>query len=170
MFLLLLRDLPGFLFFELLRCCSRIADPEVRCSHLRRMDALPPTEQQKCHRPMTPTDALWHRWVLTLSDDLIHSECGSDMRSWAIGAQLSPRNAQLGSEIQSTEKRQMKNAIINLSSWMKTLVKEEGQDLVEYTLVVAMVAFGATAGEKSLATKLNTAFNGIGTTLNSYVS
>ena len=45
--------------------------------------------------------------------------------------------------------------------------REEGQDLVEYALVVALIAFGATAGMKSLATGLNTAFIGISTTLSS---
>ena len=29
--------------------------------------------------------------------------------------------------------------------------REEGQDLVEYALVVALIAFGATAGMKALA-------------------
>jgi pilus assembly protein Flp/PilA len=47
---------------------------------------------------------------------------------------------------------------------------EEGQDLVEYALVVALIAFGATAGMKSLATGLTSAFRGISTTLGSYVS
>ena len=48
--------------------------------------------------------------------------------------------------------------------------REEGQDLVEYALVVALIAFGATAGMKSLATGLNSAFTGISTTLGSYIS
>ena len=52
--------------------------------------------------------------------------------------------------------------------WLISL--EDGQDLVEYALVVALIAFGATAGMKSLATGLNTAFKGISTTLGSYVS
>ena len=43
---------------------------------------------------------------------------------------------------------------------------EEGQDLVEY----ALIAFGATAGMKVLAGGLNKAFEGISTTLGSYVS
>jgi pilus assembly protein Flp/PilA len=47
---------------------------------------------------------------------------------------------------------------------------EEGQDLVEYALVVALIAFGATAGMKALATGLGTAFSGISTKLGSYVS
>jgi pilus assembly protein Flp/PilA len=48
--------------------------------------------------------------------------------------------------------------------------REEGQDLVEYALVVALIAFGATAGMKSLATGLSSAFTGISTTLGSYIS
>ena len=48
--------------------------------------------------------------------------------------------------------------------------REEGQDLVEYALIVALIAFGATAGMKALSTALNTAFKGISTTLGSYVS
>ena len=46
--------------------------------------------------------------------------------------------------------------------------REEGQDLVEYALVVALIAFGATAGMKALAGGLNTAFNNISTQLASY--
>jgi pilus assembly protein Flp/PilA len=42
---------------------------------------------------------------------------------------------------------------------------EEGQDLVEYALVVALIAFAATAGMSSLAIAINTAFTSIGTTL-----
>jgi pilus assembly protein Flp/PilA len=48
--------------------------------------------------------------------------------------------------------------------------REEGQDLVEYALVVALIAFGATAGMKNLATGLNAAFKGISSTLGSYIS
>jgi pilus assembly protein Flp/PilA len=48
------------------------------------------------------------------------------------------------------------------------LQREEAQDLVEYALVVALIAFAATVGMKSLATSINTAFTAIGTTLTSY--
>ena len=48
--------------------------------------------------------------------------------------------------------------------------REEGQDMVEYALVVALIAFGAVAGMRALSTALNTAFKGISTTLGSYVS
>ncbi|MGA3263035.1 MAG: Flp family type IVb pilin [Terracidiphilus sp.] len=46
--------------------------------------------------------------------------------------------------------------------------REEGQDLVEYALVVALIAFGATAGMKALATGLNSAFTNINTVLGNY--
>jgi pilus assembly protein Flp/PilA len=48
--------------------------------------------------------------------------------------------------------------------------REEGQDLVEYALVVALIAFGATAGMKALAGGLNTAFNNISTNLQTYTA
>jgi pilus assembly protein Flp/PilA len=48
------------------------------------------------------------------------------------------------------------------------MMREEGQDLIEYALVVALVAFAATAGMKTLATDINLAFTNIGTTLTSY--
>ena len=49
------------------------------------------------------------------------------------------------------------------------VMREEGQDLVEYALVVALIAFGAIAGMSQLATGLNNAFSGIATTLTSDV-
>jgi pilus assembly protein Flp/PilA len=42
---------------------------------------------------------------------------------------------------------------------------EEGQDLVEYALVVALIAFGATAGMSALAGGINSAFDTISTRL-----
>jgi pilus assembly protein Flp/PilA len=57
---------------------------------------------------------------------------------------------------------------LTLRFWMKmqTLIgSEDGQDLVEYALVVALVAFGATASLKTLGTGLNHAFTSISSTL-----
>jgi pilus assembly protein Flp/PilA len=45
------------------------------------------------------------------------------------------------------------------------LSREEGQDLIEYALVVALIAFAATAGMGTLATKINGAFGTIGNNL-----
>jgi pilus assembly protein Flp/PilA len=47
--------------------------------------------------------------------------------------------------------------------------REEGQDLVEYALVVALIAFSAVSGMKAVAHGLNLAFNTISTTLSTSV-
>jgi pilus assembly protein Flp/PilA len=62
----------------------------------------------------------------------------------------------------------MKLLIQQLQIKLQYLTQDEGQDLVEYALVIALIAFAATAGMSSLATSLNSAFNAIGTTLTGY--
>jgi pilus assembly protein Flp/PilA len=63
----------------------------------------------------------------------------------------------------------MKDRLLKLSVKMQTLLtNEEGQDLIEYALVVALIAFAATVGMSSLAKDLNKAFSDIGTLLTSY--
>jgi pilus assembly protein Flp/PilA len=47
---------------------------------------------------------------------------------------------------------------------------ESGQGLVEYLLILALVAFAATAGMSVLATSLNSAFNQIGSVLGTYIT
>lgn len=65
----------------------------------------------------------------------------------------------------------MKFQLWNLYARAESLVRQEqGQDLIEYALVVALIAFAATAGMNSLATQINTAFATIGNTLSTYVS
>ena len=46
---------------------------------------------------------------------------------------------------------------------------EEGQDLIEYALVVALIAFAAIVGMNTVATGINTAFNNIAATLNANI-
>jgi pilus assembly protein Flp/PilA len=50
------------------------------------------------------------------------------------------------------------------------LRKEKGQDLIEYALVVALIAFAAAAGMSTVATKINAAFTSIGTKVDTYTS
>ena len=45
------------------------------------------------------------------------------------------------------------------------MAREEGQDLVEYALVVALIAFGAVLGMGALANGINTAFGDVSTKL-----
>jgi pilus assembly protein Flp/PilA len=47
---------------------------------------------------------------------------------------------------------------------------EEGQDLVEYALVVALIAFGAVTAMGALAGGINTAFSKISATLSSNIT
>ena len=45
-----------------------------------------------------------------------------------------------------------------------------GQDLVEYALVLALIALAATVSMKTLATNIGTAFTSVGTKLTTYTS
>jgi pilus assembly protein Flp/PilA len=59
----------------------------------------------------------------------------------------------------------MADRFLKLYVWLRTLQDESGQDLIEYALVVSLIAFAAVAGMNSLATQINAAFNAIGSTL-----
>lgn len=53
-----------------------------------------------------------------------------------------------------------------MRQFLLTFCREEhGQDLIEYALVVALIAFAATAGMNTVATKINSAFITIGNKL-----
>ena len=62
-------------------------------------------------------------------------------------------------------KDQMWKLAIKIQSFLQD---EDGQDLIEYALVVALIAFAATAGMGTLATGINTAFSNISTKLGTY--
>jgi pilus assembly protein Flp/PilA len=63
----------------------------------------------------------------------------------------------------------MIHEITKLFYRLQSLIKrDDGQDLVEYALVVALIAFGCTAGMQSLAAGLNSAFTNINTVLGNY--
>ena len=63
----------------------------------------------------------------------------------------------------------MKNLLMLSVKIQNMLSREEGQDLIEYALVVALIAFAAVVGMQTLAKDINTAFMGIGNTLTSYI-
>jgi Flp pilus assembly pilin Flp len=61
----------------------------------------------------------------------------------------------------------MANSVVSI---LARLHREEGgQGMVEYVLIIALVALAATAGMSTLAKAINSAFNVVGTLLNSYV-
>ncbi len=64
----------------------------------------------------------------------------------------------------------MNKLMINILVKVQDLLKnEEGQDLVEYGLVVALVAFGAVAAMKALGSEISVVFSDITSTLTSAV-
>jgi len=58
----------------------------------------------------------------------------------------------------------------NLKCILSTLLCDEsGQDLIEYALVAALIALGATAAMTSLAGNISTAFSTVGAKLSTAV-
>jgi pilus assembly protein Flp/PilA len=60
----------------------------------------------------------------------------------------------------------MNNLFLTLYVKLQALVtREEGQDLVEYALLVALIALAAIVGVKNVATAVNSVFTNISTSL-----
>ena len=55
-------------------------------------------------------------------------------------------------------------ALVNLHK------EESGQDLIEYALVVALIALAAVVGMSTLANGINAAFSKLGSILGNYIS
>jgi pilus assembly protein Flp/PilA len=56
---------------------------------------------------------------------------------------------------------------VKVQNW---LAREEGQDLVEYALVVALIAFSAVAAMSTLASDINSIFVSLGSELTAATS
>ena len=59
---------------------------------------------------------------------------------------------------------------VKLQAIRQALKDESGQDLVEYALIVALIALAATAGMSTLASRINSAFTSVGNKLGTYTS
>jgi pilus assembly protein Flp/PilA len=60
----------------------------------------------------------------------------------------------------------MNDALLKLYIRMKTLtMRDDGQDLVEYALVIGLISLGATAGLTSAGTAVSTIVSKISSTL-----
>jgi pilus assembly protein Flp/PilA len=60
----------------------------------------------------------------------------------------------------------MNNLLLKLSFKLRDLAShEEGQDLVQYAMICAVLAFGIVAGMTQMAKGLNSAFDNISTNL-----
>jgi pilus assembly protein Flp/PilA len=64
------------------------------------------------------------------------------------------------------ERTQMNTLFLKMLVKMQDLLnREEGQDLVEYALLIALIALVAVTGVKQVASAINTVFSSISTTL-----
>src|SRR5690349_22571987 len=68
------------------------------------------------------------------------------------------------------EKPRMQNLLTKLYVKAQILRDDAGQDLIEYALVVALIAFAATVGMSTVASDINLAFSKIGSKLTTYIS
>jgi len=62
---------------------------------------------------------------------------------------------------------------MSLSFWevaVRFVRDADGQDLIEYALIVALIAFAATVGMNAVATQINAAFVSVGSKLTNYIS
>jgi pilus assembly protein Flp/PilA len=64
----------------------------------------------------------------------------------------------------------LNDKMLKLSIKVKALLSDDrGQDLVEYALVVAIIALGATVAMTSLSSEINTVFGTISSRLNAAI-
>ena len=70
-------------------------------------------------------------------------------------------------QYKNLKEKTMKNMILKSLSRLHN--DEAGQGLVEYALILALVAFAAVVAMQTLAKDINNAFTGIGSILSSYV-
>jgi len=64
----------------------------------------------------------------------------------------------------------MRDFLMKLYVRAQIFREDNGQDLIEYVLVVALIALAATAGMGVVASKINTAFGNVGNKLVNYTS
>ena len=64
----------------------------------------------------------------------------------------------------------MKDMLLKMYVKAQILHEDYGQDLIEYALVVALIAFAATVGMSSVASNINAAFGSIGNKVTSYTT
>ena len=63
----------------------------------------------------------------------------------------------------------MKLKCSKLFSWLSRFLQEDGQDLVEYSLLVGLIVLGVTASVGSYAAKVGTIFSNLATTFSTVV-
>ena len=59
---------------------------------------------------------------------------------------------------------------VKLQTLKDAMKDENGQDMVEYAIVVGLIAMGATVAMKGLATSISGGFTSLGTKMTTYTS
>ncbi len=59
---------------------------------------------------------------------------------------------------------------VKVQAFATALKNEDGQDMVEYAIVLGLIAMGATVAMIGLATTIGTGFTNVGTKLTTYTS
>jgi len=80
---------------------------------------------------------------------------------------LSGRGATPGTKFDKGDNRMERFLTKQYIQIQTFLADERGQDLIEYALVVALIAFAVVAGMNTVATDINLAFSRIGSKLES---
>ena len=59
---------------------------------------------------------------------------------------------------------------VKMQGLKEAIVDESGQDMVEYAIVMGLIALGATVSMKALATSIGTGFTSVGNKVTTYTS
>ena len=126
--------------------------------------ALPQSSDQD-----EPTGVFIAQQVRVSNEGLLHGQRGPEVR-WHRLRAAEFRGRKAGSENAPTEGFEMNNLFLNVYIKFQILMdREDGQDMVEYALIVASLALAAVAGMKGLAGGLNTAYINLSAKLGSTI-
>lgn len=92
------------------------------------------------------------------------------MSEWVSNCHLDSIPRSGGTNFTNKEDNKMRDSLLRLQTKIQILLNDNGQDLIEYALVVALIAFAATVGMSTVASDINKAFSNIGTKLTAYTS
>jgi pilus assembly protein Flp/PilA len=81
-----------------------------------------------------------------------------------------PASQWLGDPLSEGGDTRMTEMLLKLYVKAQILREDSGQDLIEYALVAALIAFAAVAGMNGIAGKINDGFSMIGSRLTSAMS
>ncbi len=114
-------------------------------------------------------DYVNHRFKMAYQrPDVSHSDSGQITPKWQVACYYRAISRSNWKSIANYGAPNMNALLLMALVRLQTvLLEEQGQDLIEYVLVSALIALGATAGMTTLATAINSAFANLATTFTS---